>query len=333
MVFNLVYGTPNIDLFKHKLLQQVIDIRIETCSCMLSGSLMGTDIRCVTHPVDGNIRILSPLREISFPSIRSWRIEAKNEFFASLDLSSADAIEFWSTNRPTNRLFAPIPNQLTNLKLDRVIFTIESLPGGQRYSLPYLTSLTLRNIIFFGPMRKYFHCPKLGHLLYTIFSRSSTLGTAIEGCKNPYQVPIQHAFDKIFFQETPVLEFIILEGTTLDDALVPILASCPALHSLEIEDCRMESFIHPFLDTLQDTKSFPSMKMIHIDGSWPAKLDLSYQEFVAQSIYRRPEIYISGDEQQEPSATFYDENQFDSDVLSDLGTDSETFDSISWLGP
>jgi hypothetical protein len=328
MTFDLYCGTPNPNLFKHGLIQQVIDIGIITCSCMLSGSVIGTDIRGVVHPVDGNIQTLSELRGIPFPNIRSWRIEGKNELLASLDLSGADAINFWSDNRPKTRFLAPIPNQLTNLTLNHVIFTFESLPVGQRYILPCLTNLKLNGVVFLGPMCKYFHCPKLRRLVYDISYSCSSPNTAIEDCNDPCQVPIQQTFDKVFFHETSALEFIRLEGTTLDDNLVPILASCAVLRSLEIEDCRMERFIHPFLEALQDPKYLPSLQTFYIDTLWSTPPDLPFQNFVKLCKSTRPGITVSGNGRQESSEEYSDGDESQSDIDSDNDEDINVFNDL-----
>jgi hypothetical protein len=265
---------------------------------------------------------LPELNGISFPNIRKWRIEGKNEFFAALDVNNADTIEFRSYNRPMDRLFAPLPNQLTTLTLNLVIFTPESLQGGQRQSLPLLTDLKLHNIVFFGPMRRYFHCPKLTHLSYIIHSPYSTIDTAVEVTKNPYRALVQETFDAIFFQESSALCSIFFGGTMMDDKLVPILASCSALHSLEIEECRIEMFIRPFLEKLQDRKYFPTLRLLTIGYSWPFLPGFSYKEFMEACGSKRPELHVSRNGQGEIVPTYSgDQPRSDSDPDSDMDND------------
>jgi hypothetical protein len=243
---------------------------------------------------------------MSFSNIRTWRIEGRNDLLALLDLSSADSLDFWSTNDFMNRLLAPLPSQLTTLRLGRIVFTPESLQHGQRHALPCLTSLMVRDIILFGPMSKYFHCPKLDHLSYNIYPRDFILANAIDVQKSPYHAPILETFDKTFFQETLALRSIIFAGTTMDEAVVPFLASCPILHSLEMRDCRIEGFIFPFLETLQNAKCFPAMRTLHFEYSWPAQLELSYEEFVAQCNSLRRGIQVSCERREDFLAAFYE---------------------------
>jgi hypothetical protein len=281
-----------------------------------------------TLPADWSIQALSDLRDISFPNIRSWRIESTNELIASLDLSGAESIDFWSSNYPKTRFLGPIPNQLTNLTLSRIILTLESLTGGQRYSLPYLTSLTLRNIVLIGPMCKYFHCPKLDRLVYDISYDCSSLNNAIQGCTNPCQIPIQQTFDKVFFQESPALEFILLQGTTIDNKLVPILASCAVLRSLEIIECHIGRFVHPFLEVLRDPEYLPSLQTVYIDTLWSTPPDLRFQDFVKLCKSTRPGIIVSGNRRRESSEESSDSDESQSDIDSDSDEDSNVFSDL-----
>jgi hypothetical protein len=228
-------------------------------------------------------RTLPGLEDISFPSIRTWRIAGDIEFLASLNLGDADDLIFRSMNSK-NRFFAPIPSQLTELEISRVTFAIESLPGGQRHSLPRLVGLTLVDVIFISPMSNYFHLPELRSLDYSI-----TLPSVRS------KVPaIQETLDSVFCREASALEFMGLEGITLNDALVRILASCPNLLHLDIDICLLEEFIHPFLERLQDPQYLPLLRSLSIEESWPFQLDLSYSEFAAQCHSRWPEIRFFG---------------------------------------
>jgi hypothetical protein len=290
------YGSLTPNLLKHALIQQVTTISIINRLWIPIIIAIYTDIRYTVRLEDNIYLLLSDLRGISFPSIRNWRILGQNELVASLDLSNADTLDFQSDNSPMGRFLAPIPNQLTALKLEYTIFTPESLPDGSRHSLLLLTSLTLVDVIFFGPICKYLHCPKLNHLCYTISSDNITVETAVEVSRNPYRTPIQEIFGDAFFQETPVLNFIYLEGTTINDALVPILESRVVLQSLEIRYCLMEGFIKLFLGRLQDPKYLLALQMLRVDNSWPSQPELPLAEFVTECNSRRPGLYVVGSE-------------------------------------
>jgi hypothetical protein len=239
-------------------------------------------------------RHMPELQTISFPNVNILQLEGENELLASLDISNADTLEFRSTSDPLDRLFAPIPSLLTTLILEFIIFTPESLSTGQRHFLPYLINLTLLNVVFLGPMRKYFHCPKLIRLRYSIKSPDFVCNTIVENSKNPYQAPAQETFDEAFFQETPVLGSISLEGTAMDRVLVLNLASCSSLHELTIKGCSIERFIHPFLEKWQEAKYLPSLRTLRIDNSWPLQFGMSVAEFRARCAARRPLVDVIG---------------------------------------
>jgi hypothetical protein len=259
------------------------------------------------------LQYLSELKAISFPTIRKWTIEGSYEFLASLDVSGADALDFWSVNPLTDRLLNPIPNKLTKLVLSHVLFIPESLLGGQPYFLPFLNSLALSDVIFFGPMRKYFLCPNLNRLDYDISPHElSQHNIAMEFSENPYSVPIRDALDQAFFQESSTLKYISLGGTKMDDVLVPILEHCPVLYCLEIAICRIGTFIQPFLEKLQDPKYLPTLRILDVDDSWPIHPALSFNEFVVQCGSKRRELYVCGNgRQMDPDFYNSDGSEFD----------------------
>jgi hypothetical protein len=267
------------------------------------------------------------LKDIALPNIRKWELEVTVDLFASLDLSAADSISFLSVDYPAKRLFAPIPSQLTKLELSLVIFTLDSLPGGQRHSLPCLTSLALEEVIFIGPVRKFFHCPRLEKLRYVASPDETEGSPTVEGYKDHYMAPIEEVLDEAFFRETPVLSSIFLHATALCDDLKSSLGSCPVLHSLEILDCPLEGFIEPFLENLQDTKYFPSLQRLCIDDSWPTKFDMSYDEFAARCRSEQPGICVfsSGKQGWDYLKRSSDNSQSDSDLGSDGEAESDEF--------
>jgi hypothetical protein len=193
-----------------------------------------------------------------------------------------------------SRFLAPIPIQLTRLTLVSVIFTPESLPCGQRHSLPYLTSLTVTDVIFLGPLRDYFHCPKLIHLYYTVPLDDFIVDPAVRVSTDLHQIPLRETFDDAFFQESSALESLSFRRVEIDDTLASILARCPILHTLEFKECRIEKFAEPFLEELQDPTKFPSLQMLYIKNSWSTQLDVSYTEFSTQCSSKRPRIHIFG---------------------------------------
>jgi hypothetical protein len=270
----------------------------------------------------GDLGELSGLKNISFPSIQTWRLEGKNDLFNLVDLSGAHTVSFDFMQLPRSQMLSPIPTQVKTLTISNVIFTKDSIPSGQRYSLQCLASLTLEDVVFLGPMRDYLHCPILKHLEYSIFSEWSASDINAEDIESPYKHPIQETLDAVFFRETPGLQSLHLQGITLDEVLLPTLASCPALYNLRMQDCSIENFIHPFLGNLQDPKSFASLGMLVFDDQWPASLNISYREFVAQCSSRRPGVQLSKFERQGLHGPVYDDSQSDLDSMMDEDSDS-----------
>jgi hypothetical protein len=218
-----------------------------------------------------------------------------------------------------SRFFAPIPNRLTILELSCVTFAVESLPRGQRHSLPCLKRLSLEEVIFLCPLRMFFHCPRLEILRYVAnYDEPEEDFPIIERYKSQYRILTQQVLDEAFFQETPTMVSISLRGTTFSDDMRTTLASCPVLQDLEISDCGIRKFILPFLDNLKDKRYFPSLEKLSIDDSWPAKFNISYDEFTAQCRSKRPGTCVFGDGRRDPE-TFSDDDQQE----SGLGSDSE----------
>jgi hypothetical protein len=244
---------------------------------------MQADLRSTASSAAEIQENLPVLEDISFQNIRTWRITSKIDILASLNLNNATDIVFRSIDS-MNRFFAPIPIQLTDLELSQVSFTIKSLPGGQRYSLPCLTSLALEDVVVFGSLSDYFHCPKLNNLDYVINSPSARYNVA----------PIQETFDEVFCRESRGLKLMGLEGVIMTDALVRSLASFPNLCALQVQDCHPDEFIPPFLERLQDPKYLPRLKWIRMEKSWSFPLELPYEEFAAQCNSSRPGVHVIG---------------------------------------
>jgi hypothetical protein len=277
--------------------------------------------------MDYSLQGLFELKNIPFPTIREWRLEAGVDLFDSLNLNAADSVSFFCMDYEKHRFFAPIPTQLTTLVITCVVFTSESLSSGQRHILPCLTSLSLEEVAFVGHIRKFFHCPKLENLRYIAAPDGLDDNPIVEGNQSHYMALIEQALDEAFFRETPALVSISLQGATLGDGLKPTLASCPVLRSLEILDCYVEKLIQPFLENLQDMKYFPSLEKLCIDDSWPTNLDISYDEFAARCRSERPGICVfsSGRQGWGYRKTSSDDGQSESDLGSDSEAESNEF--------
>ncbi|PVG01775.1 hypothetical protein CPB86DRAFT_781145 [Serendipita vermifera] len=254
-----------LEFFEHKLLQKINDLGLR---------------------IDENYHSISiPVINLS-SSIRSLKLESGVDLLRSMNLSGVDSVCFVSTSKGLDRMtFAPL-NQITELELKSVTFM-----DRECHLLPSLTTLKLQDVRFIGPMRTYIRCPQLNSLEYHL---SYDKFFNYMDSQNPYKIPTQKILDLEFFQQTPNLESISLSGARLEAPLISSLQSCPALHSLVVDDCHMQLFIPRFLDSLNDADHFPSLTMIHIDNSWPARSRWEYAEFTQKCRLKRASIYFSG---------------------------------------
>ncbi|PVG01772.1 hypothetical protein CPB86DRAFT_57876 [Serendipita vermifera] len=317
MTLDINYDSHSLELFQHELMQRVVNIGIVTDAFM------------------GYLFDESPgLKELLFPNIETWRLEGENELLRSLDLSGAKKVDFRSIDYPFRPIMANLPDDLTTLNLACVVFTLNSLSCGQRQCLPCLTSLILEDVIFIGPFRKYFHCPRLRYLSYVVSPDVRGNENIVEGRKKYYKTPIRETFDDTFFRDSSGLFTLFLGGTTMDTALVRTLAGCPMLHTLRMQDCLIVDFIHPFMEQLEDITKFPSLKLLSIDNSWPGEIYISYEEFTAKCSSKRPHLDITGNNQQEFVKTPPEDAalQFDLDGMDEDSMDEDSMDEEDYIG-
>ncbi|CAG8700103.1 4243_t:CDS:2, partial [Acaulospora colombiana] len=321
MTLDINYGSPTLELFQHELMQRVVNLGIATGERIS----LNVEPHVISFTDDGLMEHLyqesSGLSEISFPNVETWRLEGENGLIRSLDLSGARTVKFLSMDYPNKPIVANFPSHLTELDLVCVILAPESLQSGQRQSLPCLKSLRLEDVLFIGPFQKYFHCPRLESLTYWI-PHKDVEETTIEGSRLLYKDPVLQVFEVSFFRETSALSFLHLEGTTLDVSTAPTLAACPMLRELEIKDCHINEFIHPFIRRLGKMAHFPSLKVLSIHDSWPSNAEMSHEEFMAQCGSKRPGLYYTGNGQEE-----YVESPSPSEDTDDADLQS-SFDSM-----
>jgi hypothetical protein len=100
---------------------------------------------------------------------------------------------------------------------------------------------------------------------------------------------------QMFLREAPKLETISIQHMEIDCHLATVLESCPLLESMTIEECNADFFFLYFKGSLRHEDSFPSLETFCIMRSWPWKLSISHDKFVAFCADKRPDITISGD--------------------------------------
>jgi hypothetical protein len=194
-----------------------------------------------------------------------------------------------------------IPTQLTKLFLGSVTFSQDPPSGSPLQYLPVLRTLELQDVVFDGPIQNYFHCPKLVELSYR-YSEAKFVHDGLERKRQLYRGLAQGLFDESFFRGVPNLECIRLHGLILDGVFAGHLQSCPLLHKIRLKDCRIKEFIISFGNSISDEKRFPSLKVLRIDDSWPAKLNASYEQFQRFCRSKRPQLWITGNEQIDKSS-------------------------------
>ncbi|PVG01782.1 hypothetical protein CPB86DRAFT_823378 [Serendipita vermifera] len=271
MNLEITRGDPTLDLFKHKLIQRVTDISIA--------------IRGSGH---GSFPKLNESTGVLLSHIKSWRIECSTDILDVIDLKGADSLRFASTKWPPAPTISTLPNQLTKLVLGNVKFT----RGQGPHHLPDLISMELEDVVFEGLVQQYFNCPKLRWLHFST-SIYDPIFHSINKF-NHYKASAWELFDRSFFRGVPNLESLSLHGLLLDIIFAATLEVIPLLRNLNLEDCRVEQFIHWFLRSLQNPEAFPSLNLVQVDNSWPIESDISFPEFARAAIGLRPDVRMSG---------------------------------------
>jgi hypothetical protein len=241
---------------------------------------------------NGLFREPSRLTDIPLSHIKSWVLEADVDVLKAFDLKDADSIKFTGIRWPPSPVDSLLPSQLTQLSLGNVTFSSSLLRNLLPHCLPHLIILELEDVDFQEPIGRYLQCPKIKRLCYT-----ASIYDPIFHSMSPYRrskTAVWERLDEAFFRDTPNLGTLSLRGTSLDAIPTVILQNLPLLENLVVENCRLGTFISSFLEFLQDTRCFPTLKSLYVDDSWPVECDMSFPEFVTNCIDRRPEIQVSG---------------------------------------
>jgi hypothetical protein len=156
--------------------------------------------------------------------------------------------------------------------------------------LPNLTTLDLRYVDIHGPLQEYLDIPNLQELTLTEvgFYRPRSNEGFQEG---PLAV---RTSDRSFLGGFQILNYVRLQSMSIGDKIVSALQKLPFLHTLYIESCRTENFIHPLLESLENKASFPSLDTLHITWSWELRSAISYLSFAERCAILRPNLALVG---------------------------------------
>jgi hypothetical protein len=210
------------------------------------------------------------------------------------DLSSAEKLDFCEDSSPCPLELGLLPNTVREMTL-QMTFTTQILSMPNPYVLPHTTSIKFVGIPIPTHLQQYFLLPQLQKLYMDGVICWSSFDSVEERMKDPKR---PNAFlDALFFQSVPRLEFLSLCNTPTDDKMLTDLQHCPQFRELKIESCPInEQLITSLIETLTHDGSLPSLKIIHMDSSWPVSLSFSFEDFVKSCIRHRPGMTISGNE-------------------------------------
>jgi hypothetical protein len=188
---------------------------------------------------------------------------------------------------------ASIPSNLTTLILAGVHFTQESRSELQLQPLPHLTSLSLKSTHFEGRIQEYLKFSELKNL------ELSSVRFFLPEDNNPSpQEKVRRTAEMLpeaaFFEGIPKLERLVLKDIPANGAFATVLQNCSSLQHLIIESCSIRAFIPSFLMCLPNNQTFPLLKALRIDDSWPAVFNISYPELARYCIGQRPGIEVAG---------------------------------------
>ncbi|PVG01794.1 hypothetical protein CPB86DRAFT_870858 [Serendipita vermifera] len=233
----------------------------------------------------------------------------RNDEYDYMDFSEVVTICSWPGGTSTT------PIALTKLSLAFVNFKFSNIATGKPYDLPYLKILRLERLEVEGPLQKYLVMPSLQRLELLNVNFSPGDDNEWREYKGSVYDPVLHT-DILLSEDFLNLETLHLSGMETDDELVVKLSGmetddeldseisgkgaaggldiklrpCPKLKTLRVCSLSLETFIPSFIESLAETGSFPSLKKLELDDSWPTELDMSYEEFVEHCFRVRPDM-------------------------------------------
>jgi hypothetical protein len=238
---------------------------------------------------------MPPGAKITLPNVKTVEFSGGVKFFDIFELSGVESLRFMHTGWQSNRMTGSIPSQLTKLFLGSIRFPPIPPSSNLPQSLPALRTLELQDVVSSGLIQDYLRCPKLVELSCRC-SKGNSGRDVLERRRGHYRYPVQRLFDESFFRGVPNLESILLHGLTLGVIPASIPQSCPLLHTMRVEDCEMRKFLLSFANYIRDEKTFPSLRVLRIDDSWPMNLNTSYEQFHEYCRLKRPQLWITGNE-------------------------------------
>jgi hypothetical protein len=236
-------------------------------------------------------------RMVSLPRVKSWRIVDGFDAILMFDFSNARRLDYTcdETTHPFDLVL--LPSNLSEMIL-AFNFTPEILSMPQPHSMPHINTMEFCFMDLPSHLQRYFHLPKLKRLIL----KDVTCRSSFDTIHTKEEPPI--FLDPLFFQSVPDLEFLSLFKTPVDDKLLANLRYCPQFRELRIDTCHVVERLFSSLPMLlADEGPLPSLKIVHVDTSWPYGSDFSFGEFISLCIRHRPGMVISGNEKEyDPSA-------------------------------
>ncbi|PVG01756.1 hypothetical protein CPB86DRAFT_57680 [Serendipita vermifera] len=262
----------NLSQFHHELIPRVVDLQLSVDGLDLEG--------------------ISELAPIPLPNVQTCQFHNHHGLLKVFNLSNAEKldIQYW-VNAPDFTINS-LPTHLTEMLLGHLTFTTAMLSTAGPHFMPYLKTLIIDTITCQGPLKRYFHVPKLKHFQIKRVFFSFDYNNPDE--EEEIRVDsAQLLCDDSFFRSIPELEVLSLRGMTINGEFVAGLRACLLLERLTLVDCSIEEFIHSFLARVANIKTFPALKFLDLSYSWPKKSDTSYKHFVARCTVERPQLRVN----------------------------------------
>jgi hypothetical protein len=211
------------------------------------------------------------------------------------DFNSAEIFHFKGDNSSYAFELASLPSNLSAMALEYV-FLPKTPPIPGPHSMPHITTLEFCFMDLPSHLQHYFHFPKLKRLALASITCRSSLDPHE---RQNYGTRFNVFLDPLFFQSVPDLEFLSLRGTPVDNQLLDNIQSCPQLRKITMDRCKLENeALITLAAMLANEGHLPSLKIVHVDNSWPPATNLPFDKFIKLCIRHRPGMVISGNEKE-----------------------------------
>ncbi|PVG01764.1 hypothetical protein CPB86DRAFT_812054 [Serendipita vermifera] len=259
---------------------------------LLSHELMQRVEKVIFHTRDYEedfLEYAAPV-DIALPQVKSWDLVAPTEALTFFDLSGAETLHYKAVGSGKSFVTAFIPSRLKEMYIWDLNFTMDSRSRFGANIMPNLTTLALLNVRIEGPVNIYLKFPQLKTLYLHVVSFFSCDASELqkEMCHRKC-IPLSTA---ISFQNLPDLEALSLGWIHIDGEFARAIQHCPYLTLLETYFSDGKEFIPSLIESLADSRSFPSLQKLRFGPSLSASEDGLCQELAKCCALQRPDLVV-----------------------------------------